>query len=760
MASITSVRASQIPVDAGGPISTAVADCEANFKKSVEATHSNEVYAGALEDLESKFLSWASYLGVFADTQVCLDRRLERHPQYRELVLYVLDTLNMNLLRMITAIGLDNSETDDSTDDELERQDVKLKGIQSSVNELNRLAMYIRQSSMSSLDARVKAFRSKKPGEIWRFQTTADIALKTLYPLMSGSLHQQLSSSMLDRYAKLLYWKVHDRKLQTDRRRRPKPADFHVSIPTEQIQAGMPDEASFSTSQNYPKPSSSGERRRGLELRPVSGTLTAGDDDEELFGSEEDTMGNGKGERSTLDDSLEDLTSTNFGEDDAENLKKHPVSEDKNDLQPEFNEVVSEQHMDTATAPEHFDNQWDFLINPNPLEGERFESPPTDPNERYTEGPIDSLRRDLQDAIINTGDPDEFVPISSLRGLITEARIDALLQNRQGIRAAQTGELTKFILEEAIRIFAVLVWINRIDCIGTFYESGLTDDILPITKGSNDSYTVSGVSAQYNGKWLQDIIFTIPWTSTSREILLDAQWRFLAPVFQEGRLQYSVLDRCPLPFWDMTEENDELFSHVQTGVMHKSHFKLGNSESEFDSAVRTEVNALDEIKTLRQQHLLLGLAGAIEKLHNHTSRIQHNGIRPEHIVCFRSGNNYDRPLLAIAGHGSTGFSDMVVRATERAGDTVGRARLTMYDPPERELYSSRSISQRWDIWSIGCVYLEFLIWVLYGKSALIRFRSDLFADEQGGKFYEIVQNPRGHYGDLQGVIAGNPGASH
>lgn len=102
MASIISPRADHFPVEAGGSISMTVANCETNFRKCVEAMQSVEdgIYAGILEELQSKFLSWASYLGVFADSQVCLDRRLERHPQYCDLVLWVLDTLNMNLLHM------------------------------------------------------------------------------------------------------------------------------------------------------------------------------------------------------------------------------------------------------------------------------------------------------------------------------------------------------------------------------------------------------------------------------------------------------------------------------------------------------------------------------------------------------------------------------------------------------------------------------------------------------------------------------------
>lgn len=171
---------------------------------------------------------------------------------------------------VVTAIGLDNSDSDDSSDDELERRKVELSGIQSSINELNRLAIYIRQSSISSLDARVKAFRSRKPGEIWRFQAVADVALRALYPLASESLRQQLSSSMVDRYAKLLYWKVHDRKLRTDRRRGGEPEDSYILVPAEQTKA-TPTEPSVAKSQNNQKPSSNADKGSGLDFGAASG---------------------------------------------------------------------------------------------------------------------------------------------------------------------------------------------------------------------------------------------------------------------------------------------------------------------------------------------------------------------------------------------------------------------------------------------------------------------------------------------------------
>lgn len=88
-----------------------------------------------------------------------------------------------------------------------------------SINELDRLAIHIRQSSTSSLDARVKAFASKRTAEISSFETKAILAVNALYPDAHESLRQHLSKSMVQRHTKLLYWQSHDKKLRTDHRR-------------------------------------------------------------------------------------------------------------------------------------------------------------------------------------------------------------------------------------------------------------------------------------------------------------------------------------------------------------------------------------------------------------------------------------------------------------------------------------------------------------------------------------------------------------
>ncbi|KAJ4025761.1 hypothetical protein NW752_003237 [Fusarium irregulare] len=108
--------------------------------------------------------------------------------------------------------------SDESSDDEVDTRKIEAESIQKSINELDRLAIHIRQSSTSSLDTRVKAFEARKPSEVSSYEVKATLAVNGLYPEAPESLRRYLSKWMAHRYMKLLYWRSHDRKLRADSR--------------------------------------------------------------------------------------------------------------------------------------------------------------------------------------------------------------------------------------------------------------------------------------------------------------------------------------------------------------------------------------------------------------------------------------------------------------------------------------------------------------------------------------------------------------
>ncbi|KAH7308886.1 hypothetical protein B0I35DRAFT_463803, partial [Stachybotrys elegans] len=203
----------------GGDISTLASTCASNFYNTLQllGEEKDEKYEGIFRKFEKRFLDWAAYLGVFAEGNGSLDYRLKSHPQYRDLVLLVLDMLNVSLVQTTTEPS--ESSADESSDEEVDRRKTETESIRKSINELDRLAIHIRQSSISSLDVRVKAFGARKLSDISFYEARATFAMNSLYPEASDSLRRHLSKSMAQRYTRLLYWQSHDKKLRADRRR-------------------------------------------------------------------------------------------------------------------------------------------------------------------------------------------------------------------------------------------------------------------------------------------------------------------------------------------------------------------------------------------------------------------------------------------------------------------------------------------------------------------------------------------------------------
>lgn len=138
---------------------------------------------------------------------------------------------------------------------------------------------------------------------------------------------------------------------------------------------------------------------------------------------------------------------------------------------------------------------------------------------------------------------------------------------------------------------------------------------------------------------------------------------------------------------------------------------------------------------------LLGLAWAIRELHHSGDGAwRHGDLKPENIMCFEDKSNFKNSGRCILVIADVGLARVHAMATDNRPDpTSTQSGTVMYWPPERELPQQQARTRRYDIWSLGCIYLEFLIWLLYGTSGLRRFRTEL----RGNKFYVIQPNQAG-----------------
>ncbi|KAK2752916.1 tol-like protein [Colletotrichum kahawae] len=127
---------------------------------------------------------------------------------------------------------------------------------------------------------------------------------------------------------------------------------------------------------------------------------------------------------------------------------------------------------------------------------------------------------------------------------------------------------------------------------------------------------------------------------------------------------------------------------------------------------------------------MYGISKAIGKLHGTKKEgTRHGDIKPLNILCFPdSENEFSWGNLVVA---DVGLAKVHHDYTSRREGTTTKHGTTMYEPPEMADFDleTTTISRRYDVWSLGCVFLEFTTWLLYGQSGLERFYRGLTASK-------------------------------
>lgn len=127
-----------------------------------------------------------------------------------------------------------------------------------------------------------------------------------------------------------------------------------------------------------------------------------------------------------------------------------------------------------------------------------------------------------------------------------------------------------------------------------------------------------------------------------------------------------------------------------------------------------------------------GLASGLQKIHrvlnescpsSEVSYGRHGDIKPENILWFtQHDESGDGGRLVIADFGLTTFHSNSSQSQNGAGS---RPALTpAYRAPEWDIPSlvQREPASSYDIWSLGCVFLEFAVWICEGPDGVDKFR--------------------------------------
>lgn len=115
-----------------------------------------------------------------------------------------------------------------------------------------------------------------------------------------------------------------------------------------------------------------------------------------------------------------------------------------------------------------------------------------------------------------------------------------------------------------------------------------------------------------------------------------------------------------------------------------------------------------------------GVVGGIQNIHSpadHSNarearvRVRHGGIKPENILWFKDYEGV-KDYLMVSDYGLTRFNTAKSRSKINPDDIAKFS--GTYRPPEVDLRDP--ISRSYDIWSLGCVFLEFVSWFILGDN--------------------------------------------
>ncbi|KAK2799726.1 hypothetical protein FQN50_008374 [Emmonsiellopsis sp. PD_5] len=197
-------------VEFDAPIFELGVECEKLYAEQISKLNDDDQPNGAktLGELNHRFAAWAAFLGVFAESNVCLDRRLRYHVEVQDQVLRLLDIMQRNLAYLfeqdcsLECMEIGSFHACHPGPQSLSISIASLEAISGSMERLNQLGIAIRQSSTTSQITKTRDFADNFG--FGSFGELAYVSLKTLYANASEGLLEQLTRSMTETYALFL----------------------------------------------------------------------------------------------------------------------------------------------------------------------------------------------------------------------------------------------------------------------------------------------------------------------------------------------------------------------------------------------------------------------------------------------------------------------------------------------------------------------------------------------------------------------------
>ncbi|KAI0107273.1 kinase-like domain-containing protein [Nemania sp. FL0031] len=300
-------------------------------------------------------------------------------------------------------------------------------------------------------------------------------------------------------------------------------------------------------------------------------------------------------------------------------------------------------------------------------------------------------------------------------------------------------------------VIAILILLFKHESIDALLVDGLEDDDLTLVKYENY------LRSQGRKKSFKSFIIC-PGRRDLVNMFLETQWEVWVAVldFKDGNLTPITLPSSSgLPL-DYDEIGKTGYSVVYKGTLWPSHYKGiegedGSKEDKKYQYYHRELVNLEQIRMIENVHLskllayceqaadgpqklkrttnvfiwalqqITGLTHALELIHQTGTR--HGDLKPSNTLHFANGDDTNLGTLKIADFGVSRKHS--VETGLRTKPTITSASTFTYKAAEaREPYKSwLSRSRKYDGWSLGCIMLEFVIWLLHDFADITSFKN-------------------------------------
>jgi serine/threonine protein kinase len=400
-----------------------------------------------------------------------------------------------------------------------------------------------------------------------------------------------------------------------------------------------------------------------------------------------------------------------------------------------------------------------------------------------------------------------FISSSCLKSLFTDGNIRAELARSTTSFASDSDResLVQYIQDKARMTFMILVQIERVGFIDSFYKYDFTDKNLRMNKDEVLHLLENTCPSDEARSKTWNVFHDAGFESDKVEDFCKHQWEFDLPSFPAKPVRLTYPKDIVIPIIESEEKQGGGFSNVYKIRIHRDHWedkyvefhfsrlKRGESmanvrarstseewkclkcsrlsehaeETKVKEMFEQEAGMLQTLAETPHPHLikyqgaiergekwnfifpwadkgtlqsfwvgnepdysndskmflwfieqLYGLSQALEFLHS--KNLRHGDLKPDNILVFAESEPTSLGRLVIA---DVGLARRHSRATEARprNPTITMSGTQKYEPPETLARATDARSRVYDTWSMGCICLESIIWLLLGVEGLRYF---------------------------------------